>query len=112
MTLLKRCLAGLLLAMVFVLAFLAAVDNSDPVALKFLGYASPRWSVSWWILCAFLAGAFCAFLAGLAANARLRLKARNASRLAAARARELAQLRADMPPAATSNASAKNQLDA
>lgn len=90
----RKGLAGLLLALVFLLAFFAAVDNSAEVALRFHGYATAPRPVSWWLLCAFLLGAAFAALLNLGARARLRREARQASRLAEARARDLDRLKA------------------
>ena len=91
---LRKGLMGLLLALVFLLAFFAAVDNNAEVALRFHHYATEPRPVSWWLLCAFLLGAAFAGLLNLGTRARLRREARQASRLAEARAKDLDRLKA------------------
>lgn len=85
MGLIKKCLLILVLTLVFVVAFLAAIDNSTEVALKFMGFTTPVLPVSWWILLAFVLGTLFGVLLNVFSNARLKLSARVANRAAASR---------------------------
>lgn len=80
MKFIKRTLFILVVLMVAVIALLAAVDNSDEVALKFLDYESALWPVSWWILTAFVIGVVFGTALNLVSNTRLRMDARRADR--------------------------------
>ena len=94
MNYLKRFLFLLLALVVFVVALLAAADNSDEVSLRFLDYESFTWPISWWMLLAFLAGVLFGVALNFVSNTRLRLDVRRANRTAEGRTRELDQIRA------------------
>ena len=94
MTYLKRLIFIVLAVVVFFVALLAAVDNSDEVSLKFLGYESWVWPISWWMLAAFVGGVLFGTLLNLVSNTRLRMNVRQANRAAEGRTRELDQLKA------------------
>ena len=66
-------------AFVFLIALLAAVDNSEKVALSFLDASTPELPISAWVLISFLLGVVFASLLNAATNARLRLAARKAN---------------------------------
>lgn len=80
MNLIKRWLFRLLLLVIFVVALLAAADNSQQARLGFLGYQTPEWPLSWWMLTAFVVGVLFGVLLNTWSNARLRFKARQANR--------------------------------
>ena len=93
MTWLKMiALASLLLALVL-LGVLLAVDNNDPVSLRFLGWASPRLAVFWWLYVAFLGGALVGFALCAFGFMRVKLTERRLKRTIAERDRELARLK-------------------
>tara|TARA_B100000676_G_scaffold223335_1_gene220632 strand:- start:105 stop:419 length:315 start_codon:yes stop_codon:yes gene_type:complete len=84
------------LAMVlFIVALLAAADNSDPVALQFLSWQSSVWPISWWMLLAFVVGVLFGLMLNFYRNTRLRFDARQANKIAGNRTRQLDQARAD-----------------
>lgn len=83
MELIKRWLFRLLLLVIFVVALLAASDNSQEARLGFLGYETPEWPLSWWILAAFVVGVLFGVLLNTWSNTKLRLKARQARRRSA-----------------------------
>ncbi len=83
MTLIKKWLFRLILLVVFILAMLAASDNSTQVPLTFLGYTTPVWPISWWILSAFVIGVLFGTLLNTWSNTKLRLNARQARKQAA-----------------------------
>lgn len=94
MAALKGLLTWILIIFVALVALLAAADNSEAVALKFLDWETASVPVSWWMLLAFIAGIFAGLLLNLASNTRLRRDARRANKEAAGRTRELDQLKA------------------
>ncbi len=99
MNFIKRTLFILLALVAFLVALLAAADNSDEVALKFLDFQSPVWPISWWMLTAFVIGVLFGTVLNLIANSRLRLNARRANKKAEVRTKALDQLKADSSPA-------------
>lgn len=80
MEFIKRWLFRLLLLVIFVVALLAASDNSQEARLGFLGYETPEWPLSWWMLTAFVVGVLFGVLLNAWSNTKLRLKARQAKR--------------------------------
>ena len=94
MNLLKKSVFWFVAVIVFLVALLAAADNSEEVALRFLSFETPVWPISWWMLLAFVVGVLFGNLLNLVSNTRLRMHARTASKTAEIRARELDQARA------------------
>lgn len=80
MDLIKKWLLRIVILIVFFVALIAAADNSQEVALGFLGYETGQWPVSWWVLTAFVLGVLFGLLLNLLSNTRLRLDARKASK--------------------------------
>ena len=78
----------------FLVALLAAADNSSEVALRFLEYETPVWPISWWMISAFVIGVVFGNLLNVVANTRLRMDARRARQTADGRTQELDQARA------------------
>lgn len=97
MTFIRKVLFFVLAAFLFVVALLAAADNSDEVALKFLEWQSPVWPISWWMLMAFVIGVLFGVLLNVYSNTRLRLNARSANKVAEDRARRLDRARSGGP---------------
>ena len=73
----------------FLVALLAAADNSAEVALRFLGYETPVWPISWWIISAFVVGVFFGNLLNVVSNTRLRMESRRERKIAQGRTRDL-----------------------
>ena len=94
MALIKKIFFTFTVIIVFVIALLAAADNSEEVALKFLEYETPIWPISWWVLVAFVLGTLFGNLLNIVANTKLRLNARAASKTAESRTREMDKLKA------------------
>lgn len=90
----KKTLFVLVALIAAVVALLAAADNSDEVALRFLEFESPVWPISWWMLTAFVIGVLFGTALNLWSNTRLRMDVRKANKTAAGRTRELDQVRA------------------
>lgn len=80
MNFLKKWTLRLLLVVVFLVALLAASDNSEMVRLTFLDFETPAWPVSWWMLLAFVLGVGFGLLLNAWSNIRLRYKARQAGK--------------------------------
>ena len=78
----------------FLVALLAAADNSSEVALRFLEYETPVWPISWWMISAFVIGVVFGNLLNVVSNTRLRMDARRARKTADGRTQELDQARA------------------
>ncbi len=95
MNLIKKTLFIIIALTAAIIALLAAADNSDEVALKFLEYESPVWPISGWMLTAFVIGVFFGTLLNFVSNTRLRMDVRRANKTAAGRTRELDQVRAE-----------------
>ena len=94
MIFIRKALFSILLIFLFVIALLAAADNSGVVALRFLNWQSPVWPVSWWMLVAFVIGVLFGIALNFYSNTLLRLDARQANKVAVDRNRQLDQLRA------------------
>ena len=94
MSAIKKLLTWILVLIVAAIALLAAADNSEAVALKFLDWESTALPVSWWMLAAFIIGVLFGLVLNLVSNTRLRLNARRANKEAAGRTRELDQMKA------------------
>ena len=95
MTFIRKVLFFILLVFLFVIALLAAADNSDAVALKFLDWRSPVWPVSWWMLMAFVIGVLFGIALNFYSNTLLRLDARHANKAAVDRTRQLDRARVE-----------------
>ena len=72
MSRLRRYLLALAGLVVVVLAILLHIDNADPVALRFLNFASPSLPVFWWLLSSFVAGVGIGFFCALPRRRRKR----------------------------------------
>ncbi len=97
MTLIKKWLFRLILLVVFILAMLAASDNSTQVPLTFLEYTTPVWPISWWILGAFVIGVLFGTVLNTWSNTKLRLNARSANKEVAKVNRTLEKTSDDTP---------------
>lgn len=102
MQFLKKWSFRFLLVLVFVVAMLAASDNSQEVPLTFLDYQTPVWPISWWMLLAFLVGVVFGNILNIWSNTRLRMNARQANKQVEKTAKELDKARAETLPAETS----------
>ena len=89
MAFLKKWSLILLVLVLFLLVLVVAADNSEEVSLKFMGYETSAWPVSWWMLGAFVPGVLFGTLLNLVSNTKLRMSARAAEKAAARRTREL-----------------------
>ena len=69
-----RILAALIASALFLFAVIAV--NQEQVSLRFLTWRSPEWSLYWWLLIAFLAGAAVGAAALLPGRARGALRVR------------------------------------
>ena len=94
MAFIKKTIFVFLALILFIVALLAAADNSDEVALKFLEYETPVWPISWWILSAFVFGVLFGNLLNFVSNARLKMDIRQANKTAAVRTKELDEAKA------------------
>ena len=103
MTFLKKWALRLLIFVVFVIALIWATDNSQEVALTFLGYQSPTAPLSWWVLAAFVAGVLFGMLINFFTNTKLRMAARRATKTVQKTNKELDKAKAG-PPAPPSAA--------
>ena len=93
MIFIRKALFSILLIVLFVIALLAAADNSDIVAIRFLDWQSPLWPVSWWMLVAFGIGILFGMALNFYSNTLLWLDTRQANQVAVDRNRQLDQLR-------------------
>jgi len=95
----KKILFLLIALVAFLVALLAAADNSAEVALRFLEYESPVWPISWWMISAFIVGVVFGNLLNVVSNTRLRMEARSERKIAQGRTQGLdkskAQTKAD-----------------
>lgn len=98
MTLAKKWLFRVVLAIVFLVALVAATENSQPVALTFLGYKTPTIPVSWWVLAAFVLGVIFGVVINFFTNAKLRMAARKANRSVDKANKELDKAKASKVP--------------
>lgn len=69
-----RILAALIAIALFLFAVIAV--NQEQVSIRFLTWRSPEWSLYWWLLIAFLAGAVVGAAALLPGRARGALRIR------------------------------------
>lgn len=74
MAMIKKWLIRVVVFLVFIVALVAASDNSQEVPLSFLDYQTPAWPISWWVLLAFVLGVLFGVLLNLVSNTRLRLQ--------------------------------------
>lgn len=91
----KKTLFIFIALVAFLVALLAAADNSAEVALRFLEYETPVWPISWWMISAFVVGVIFGNLLNVVSNTRLRMDARRARKTADGRTQELDQARAE-----------------
>ena len=94
MIFIRKALFGVFLIFLFVVALLAAADNSDVVAIRFLDWQSALWPVSWWMLMAFVIGVLFGMALNFYSNTLLRHTARQANQVVVDRNRQLDQFRA------------------
>ncbi len=78
----RRLFWGLVALAAFLLAVIAV--NQEPVAIRFLAWRSPEWSLFWWLLIAFLLGAGLGGVAMLPSRGRALRSARQARKALAA----------------------------
>jgi len=95
MNLIKKWLFRLVLLIVFVVALVAAADNSHEVPLTFLEYQTPLWPISWWMLAAFVVGVLFGSLLNTWSNTRLRVSASRANKQVEKTKRELDKSKSD-----------------
>jgi len=67
--------------------------NQDKIALQFVVWRTPEWSVFWWLLLAFLLGLLLGLLGIVWSTARLSLRNRRVTRRLNDAERELASIR-------------------
>jgi uncharacterized membrane protein YciS (DUF1049 family) len=95
----KKILFLFIALVTFLVALLAAADNSAEVALRFLEYESPVWPISWWMISAFIVGVVFGNLLNVVSNTRLRMEVRSERKIAQGRTQSLdkpkAQTKAD-----------------
>lgn len=94
MKMVKGWLFKLLAMLVFIVALLAAADNSEEVSLSFLEYSTPPWPISYWILTAFVFGVLFSSMMNTWTNTQLRLAARKAKTQVAQTNKDLDQEKA------------------
>ncbi len=97
MRLIKKWALLSLLFVVFIVAMVAASENSSPVSLSFLDYHTSEWPVSWWMLCAFVAGVLLTSILAMISRTRLGFRYRAAMRQVERAARELERERNRTP---------------
>jgi uncharacterized integral membrane protein len=78
----------------FLVALLAAAENSAEVALRFLGYETPVWPISWWMITAFVVGVVFGNLLNVLSNTRLRMESRRERKIAQGRTKDLDEVKA------------------
>jgi uncharacterized integral membrane protein len=76
-----------------VFLFAALAVNQDRIALQFVTWRTPEWSVFWWLLLAFLFGLLLGLLGIAWSTARLSLRNRRVSKRLNEAERELARIR-------------------
>jgi uncharacterized integral membrane protein len=76
-----------------VFLFAALAVNQDKIALQFVVWRTPEWSVFWWLLLAFLLGLLLGLLGIVWSTARLSLRNRRVTRRLNDAERELASIR-------------------
>ena len=82
---------AVLALLVFLFAALAV--NQDQIALQFVTWRTPQWSVFWWLLLAFSLGLLVGLIGLLWSTARLSLRNRRLSKRLASAEQELGKLR-------------------
>jgi len=82
MAFIKKWSLRLLLLLAFLIVLLLATDNSQSVAVSFLGYKSALAPLSWWIIGAFVIGVMFAMAVNLVTTTRLKLDVRRAKHTA------------------------------
>ncbi len=87
-----RILAALIAIALFLFAVIAV--NQEQVSIRFLTWRSPEWSLYWWLLIAFLAGAVVGSAALLPGRAKGALRIRRLRK-----ALDEAEQRTPSPPA-------------
>lgn len=107
MNLLKKWSLRVLLFVVFIVALVAATYNSQDVALSFLGWKTPEFPLSAWVLTAFVLGVLFGMAINFFTNAKLRMTARKANRAVEKATRDLDKARAkqERPPDAPASSS-------
>jgi uncharacterized integral membrane protein len=90
----KKVLFLSIALVVFLIALLAAADNSAEVALRFLEYESPVWPISWWMIAAFVVGVAFGNLLNVVSSTRLRMESRRDRKIAQGRIKDLDQVKA------------------
>ena len=85
----KKILFLFIALVAFLVALLAAADNSAEVALRFLEYESPVWPISWWMISAFVVGVVFGNLLNVVSNASLRMESRRERKIAQGRTQDL-----------------------
>lgn len=83
---------GVLAIFLFFLAMLAV--NQEPVALHFLTWQTPQWSVFWWLLVAFAMGLLLGLLGITVLTTRLSLRNRKLAKQLGNAEKELHKVRA------------------
>ena len=91
MGLFKRSLLRLFAGILFVVVLVAAIDNSDPVTLKFLDLESGALPVAWWLLGSFLAGWLLSSMSGYITTIGLRKQVRQTNKVNSQDNQKLAQ---------------------
>ena len=99
MTFIRKILFSVLLVCLFFVTLLAAVDNSDSVALKFLKWESPMLPVSWWVLMAFVVGVLFGIALNFYSNTMSRLDARDAGKVDVDRSGQVGEVKTQTPGA-------------
>lgn len=97
MAFIKKWLFRIFLLVVFVVAMLAASENSELVTLKFVDWQTWEWPVSYWMLCAFGLGLAFGILLNMVTNAKLRLASRTLTKAVQQSNKELDKARATSP---------------
>lgn len=91
MSWLGRIFWAVLALLVFLFAALAV--NQDQIALQFVTWRTPQWSVFWWLLLAFSLGLLVGLIGVAWSTTRLSLRNRRMSKRLAAAEQELSDLR-------------------
>jgi len=95
MNFIRRTAVFLILLAIFVIALVAASQNSGMVSLVFLDWSTWKWPVSWWVLSAFVVGIIVGITLNLVSNTRLRMHASKANRALKQSHSELDKMRAE-----------------
>jgi len=80
MKLINSLIFKLTVLLVIIIVLLAAVDNSQDVALKFLDFSTFELPLLGWVIIAFVSGIICASVVNMWTNTRLKLKIRSANK--------------------------------